>query len=341
MAIKNNYILEDTALTISNTDILAINPADHSVAYTQEYTPVGNQPLPLKINLTAQSQGATISTVGEGLGQRVQVIPDTGYTGAVSFIVSITNQAGETSNTAAYTITIVNASQSSKCARVQDDHYQRQANDLMLAQFCDSTDLTKLFRTKSINKDRLNSILKFIFENTDIDTANCFMLDVIGGLVGVSRVAPNSLRLIFFGFEDQPFIKGFGEAPWYDPDKSAYGNIKLNDEDYRTAIRARISQLHNSVTMPGVASAFSVLYNTKKVTLQNDGDASLTIWIRENIDPSKQLLIKALGFETIGAAIGYNVLIAEPGDVFGFDDMNMGFKGFNEGRWVDSLQIDL
>src|SRR5262245_33167460 len=57
----------------------------------------------------------------------------------------------------------------------------------------------------------LEALLQKIATQSDIDVAEGVNLDVIGEIVGIGRIIPASVQLAFFGFEDNPSARVFGE----------------------------------------------------------------------------------------------------------------------------------
>ena len=50
----------------------------------------------------------------------------------------------------------------------------------------------------------LEDVFQFMALQTDIDVAEGVNLDIIGEIVGISRIIPDSIAIQFFGFEGQP-----------------------------------------------------------------------------------------------------------------------------------------
>ena len=290
------------------------------------------------INITQQAVNGVASSTGAG----VFYSPNPGYSGSDQFKYTITSDTGQVSNEATVTLNVDQTGvEFGDCEAIPKKHYQQQADDLMLAQFCGSDELIKLFRTKSKIWDNTNDILTWILGNVDIDDASCMMLDIIGKLVGQSRIIDGSVRLDFFGFENQPFVTGFNQAPFYDDLTGSLTSSKLSDEQYRRALKARVAANSSSVSMTGVSSMLKLLYDSTAIYLTNNGDASVTAYIASGISFEDQLLIRALLIDVVGAAIGFELIISNPEDTFGFEDQTPPYTGFNDGLFIDDLLLTI
>lgn len=93
----------------------------------------------------------------------------------------------------------------------------------------------------------------------DLDTASGFGLDILGRIIGVTRVVALSEAQPYFGFAEGPTGQPFGQAPFYNgqPVGSAY---KLTDAAYRQLLRAKALSNISAMTVPSVNRILMVLF---------------------------------------------------------------------------------
>lgn len=182
------------------------------------------------------------------------------------------------------------------------------------------------------------SILNRFLTEFDLDNATGDRLDKIGKIVGISRVVPDALAKIFFGFSSNSNSKGFGSkfnilregatfASKFSPQFTA---LQLSDPDYRLFIRAKISK--------NIAASYMI--NDERVTVQDavltafNGRAYVvdnynmqaTLYISPSFDLNRLQLILKLDLIPKGMAVGYNIVQAEPLQTFSFSN-NPNAKG--------------
>lgn len=148
----------------------------------------------------------------------------------------------------------------------------------------------------------LESVFQTIAEQADIDIAEGVNLDVIGEIVGISRIIPASIAVKFFGFEGQPGGDVFGEegalgigSRFREELESETATSVLADPEYRLLIRAKIVKNHAKGTNEDILLGLDYLFN-----------ASLTV-------------VEDLGGMSIGVAIGRQLTFQEKAMVTGLD----------------------
>lgn len=124
-----------------------------------------------------------------------------------------------------------------------------------------------------------------MIEQFDLDNAEGAQLDILGQWIGQSRIIPNVLSLIFFGFQDDPAALPFGElgnpaigGRFYELGEPTGSTTVLGDPEYRTLLRAKITrnQWDGSVSgleaalsfiAPGIVYSISDMANSRTVTI--------------------------------------------------------------------------
>ena len=184
---------------------------------------------------------------------------------------------------------------------------------------------------------------ELIYDNSNIldiaynlDTAIGKQLDIIGKIVGISRVVPFSVPKKYFGFNGHlnsyPFGSKFNVVVSY-PFKSKfeipYSDSQLNDNDYRFFIKAKI--IKNYATSKNIDSnnlsiqnAIDYLFNSKAYIIDNK-DMTMTLYIDSSYDSSKLTYLENLDLLPRPQGVRYNTLVSyQEGLTFGFNSFNAG-----------------
>lgn len=184
---------------------------------------------------------------------------------------------------------------------------------------------------------------ELIYDNSNIldiaynlDTAVGKQLDIIGKIVGISRVVPFSVPKKYFGFNGHlnsyPFGSKFNVVVSY-PFKSKfeipYLDSQLNDNDYRFFIKAKI--IKNYATSKNIDSsnlsiqnAIDYLFNSKAYIIDNK-DMTMTLYIDSSYDSSKLPYLENLDLLPRPQGVRYNTLVSyQEGLTFGFNSFNAG-----------------
>jgi hypothetical protein len=104
----------------------------------------------------------------------------------------------------------------------------------------------------------LQALLGELPEDFDLDLAIGVQLDAVGIWVGRSRDIPIPIPNIWFSFDDDK--RGFDLGVWKGPYDSDTGIAVLDDETYRTFLRAKIAANNWDGTVEGAASAYSLIF---------------------------------------------------------------------------------
>lgn len=187
----------------------------------------------------------------------------------------------------------------------------------------------------------VQDVLKSLVSKFDIDTAVGVQLDVIGLWVGFSRNVKTPLGVYFtFDFGGLGFDEGFWKGP-YDPDD---GLVSMDDETYRTMLRAKIEANKWDGTAGTLNSIYAgVLVGTGSIAFAIDNqNMTMDVCVIGN---SPSVLISSIlknGYFPIkpcGVRIDRYFKTSVPSmPIFGFDVSNSYIGGFEEGAW--SIDID-
>lgn len=149
----------------------------------------------------------------------------------------------------------------------------------------------------------------------DLDKAVGAQLDIVGLWVGQSRVIDNVLLQGFFGFSDDPEALTFGEInnPAIGGIFAEYGQsvtttTVLEDNDYRTVLRARIVRNQSSGTLADIERALNFVFGAQ-CRIVDPGNFNLTIFVSTPITPTQQTLLRQLDILPRPAAISINNIL--------------------------------
>lgn len=220
-----------------------------------------------------------------------------------------------------------------------DQDFIEQYRELLIMQYSGLenavAEVDLLMGTWSKVYDLFNSF----FTEFDLDLAYGDRLDIIGKIVGVSRIVPEGIAKEYFGFSGISNALTFGEGAFFDLFRdSIYSPTQLNDDQYRFFIRSKISK---NVTASYLTSDDRIsLQETIQFLFSNAAfivdnlDMSLTIYIDENFSSQDLLLLDQLDLIPKPQGVRYKFISTYSGDgTFGFSN-NPEAKGFGAGRFA-------
>jgi len=147
------------------------------------------------------------------------------------------------------------------------DH-QSLGRSRIATQYTESQKFLAYIRALLDSSAELEAVLQKVAEQSDIDIAEGVNLDVIGEIVGVSRIIPDSIAVKFFGFEGQPGGDVFGEegalgigSRFRDELEPETATSVLADPEYRLLIRAKIVKNHAKGTNEDILQGLAYLFN--------------------------------------------------------------------------------
>lgn len=162
----------------------------------------------------------------------------------------------------------------------------------------------------------------------DIDNAYGAHLDVIGDIVGISRIVPNSLPLKFFGFADTIGGSGnFGEetdigvgSRFWDEGEPLADTTILNDPEYKLLIRAKIVKNHSKGNGDSILQGLQYLFGPAPVNVTNFGGMHMGVSIGRLLSFQERAIITQLDILPCPAGVGITSRVTYAGPVFGFAD---------------------
>lgn len=179
-------------------------------------------------------------------------------------------------------------------------------NNLLISQYRDKANASSEIRGIVSRFKVIYNDFKDILKSFDIDTAIGNQLDIIGVIVGQSRVITDGIPNIFLGLSNNPNTVGFNQGySLFDERKDRLNSNQelTNDNDYRLLIKARIALNFNDSTTRGIIQHIRNVIST--AVLGEANDRSLRISIAFN---QKQLFIRLIRAKLLPTpiAIHYN-----------------------------------
>lgn len=180
------------------------------------------------------------------------------------------------------------------------------------------------------------NFLEHLPQDFDLDQAIGVQLDQVGEWVGRTRFVKIPIAGAWFTF-DSAFL-GFDRGVWYEPQYDTPAGItRMDDETYRTLLRAKIAANNWDGTLPDAKRALEILFPSgeTQIILVDNQDMSITFGVSGVIPSALFIALLSDGYlplkpETVLA----NYLITTvDGPLFGFDVQNEFISGFDTGAW--------
>lgn len=197
-------------------------------------------------------------------------------------------------------------------------------------QYTESQKFLAYIRALLDSSAELEAVLQKVAEQSDIDLAEGVNLDVIGEIVGISRIIPASVQLAFFGFQDNAAALNFGEegaqgvgGRFYDEGEPYLATSVLNDPEYRMLIRAKIVKNHAVGTNEDVIAGLAYLFGggmAIQVAVEDIGGMAIQVAVGRTLTYLEKVLISNLDIlprpsgVRISQRVTYNTT-----NYFGFD----------------------
>lgn len=211
------------------------------------------------------------------------------------------------------------------------------------AQYTESQKFLAYIRALLASSAELEAVLQKVAEQVDIDLAEGVNLDVIGEIVGISRIIPASVQLAFFGFQDNAAALNFGEegsqgigARFYDEGEPYLATSVLNDPEFRLLIRAKIVKNHAFGTNEDVIAGLAYLFGggmAIQVAVEDIGGMAIQVAVGRPLTYLEKVLITNLDVlpRPAGVRISQRVTYSTT-SYFGFDGQTNALSFGEEGQ---------
>lgn len=172
-------------------------------------------------------------------------------------------------------------------------------------------------------------------ENFDLDSAVDAQLDDVGLWVGVSRYISTPLAGIYFSLDVDGL--GFDQGAWKGPFDPDAGVTVLDNETYRTLLRAKIGANHWDGTLEQSKAILDLVFSGDSlVFIQDNQDMTITIGVAGKSPSAIELALLTGGYIPIkpqSVGVDYYIAPTADGPLFGFDITNQYIAGFDQGSW--------
>jgi hypothetical protein len=132
-------------------------------------------------------------------------------------------------------------------------------NKTIISQYANSPILYQLIESFNSYLDQTENIDNFFDILFNIDTAQGIGLDILGRIVGVSRVLQVISGTAYFSFAGTNANGEFGQAPFYSG-QPLTGNYALSDSAFRTLILAKALANISDCSVPSINKLLQLLF---------------------------------------------------------------------------------
>lgn len=212
--------------------------------------------------------------------------------------------------------------------------YQESSLQLIENQLRESPNYIEVIRLLAEDFDEVSDIYDYIAKNINVLNARGVWLDLIGDIVGVSRVFDKEIQPVFFGFDDQPNTTGFGQARFRELDDKTTASSVLNDDDYRVVIIGKIARNYGDVSEVGVATSVLNMTQADNVLVYQSGPATFSVYVIGLISDNIKSILNGTDIIPRAAGVKMNLFFSGDDNIFGFADQ-LGIKGFDVGHFIN------
>lgn len=212
--------------------------------------------------------------------------------------------------------------------------YQTYSHELIVNQLRDAPNYVEVIRLLAEDFDAASDIYDYIAQNINIMDARGVWLDLIGDIVGVSRVFDKEIQPTYFGFSDQENVTGFAQARFREANDKTTASSILNDYDYRVVILGQIARNYGDVSEVGVTTSVLNMTQADQVLIHQGGPAEFNIYIIGLISDNIKSMLNGSDIIPRAAGVNVNLFYSVDGDIFGFADQQ-GMKGFDVGHFIN------
>jgi hypothetical protein len=212
--------------------------------------------------------------------------------------------------------------------------------NLLIKQYWEKPDAKAEIELKAATYQKAFELLNRFPIEMDLDEAYGDRLDIIGSIVGISRVIPDVIPKISFGFDGNADSRGFASkfeprsnsAPFARKFEPEFTPLTLNDSDYYLFIKAKIAKNIGEPFMAvngevSIQSAVNDLFSGQAYIVDKF-NMTLILYITSDYDLVRLNSIVNLGLLPKPQGVRYaGIVQAEVTNSFGFSN-NPSSKGF-------------
>lgn len=170
----------------------------------------------------------------------------------------------------------------------------------------------------------------------DLDEAIGVQLDQVGEWVGRTRFIKVPIAGAWFSFDI--LNRGFDQGIWLNSQyDTPAGVTRLDDETYRTLLRAKIAANNWDGTLGSAKAALEILFPGGETTILvlDNQDMTITFGVSGAIPSALFIALLSQGYLPLkpeGVRADY-LITTVAGPLFGFDVSNEFISGFDDGAW--------
>ena len=213
---------------------------------------------------------------------------------------------------------------------------------LIIMQYSDSPNAVAEIELIMSTWSKVYDFFNSFFDEFDLDQAYGDRLDIIGKIVGVSRIVPDGIAKKYFGFSGVANALTFGEGAFFDLFRdSIYTDTQLNDAQYLFFIRSKISKNVTSAYMVSddrvsLQETIQFLFSNSAFVVDNQ-DMSISIYIEESFGSEDLLLLQQLDLIPKPQGVGIKFISTYSAEgTFGFSQ-NPNAVGFGTGKFASLI----
>ena len=212
-------------------------------------------------------------------------------------------------------------------------------NNRMLFQFRNKEKINAFLYSVWKQEDAIKNAVLSLNNRYDIDHCYGGQLDMIGNIIGQSRVIMNVYKNPYFGFEGMFKARTFEDGRFKNSDDSEGDALILDDEYYRKVLKAKILKRNSQATIEDTIESLKASFNIDRADVKNAGNAKINIYLTKAITQFDILLCKQLDLLILASGVDiYSIYIA-PEEFFGFDDLK-GATGFGQAPFYAEHRLE-
>ena len=154
--------------------------------------------------------------------------------------------------------------------------------------------------------DTSKDMTDYMARTFNLDECEGVWADLMGRIVGISRVIPFAHATQYFGFESQAGGNAFGQERMRRAGDPIGDSVTLPDLEYRAVMRAKAVKNSGQCTKPGIVASIFALSGSPNIEINNTGNASVQV-IAPGFDSDVIEIIQRL--ELTSEAAGINVVL--------------------------------
>lgn len=203
-------------------------------------------------------------------------------------------------------------------------NHKELAESRLATQYRESVNLIGYIKALLSEADTLEQVFRDIISKRYLENATGVQLDILGSLVGQSRILVDATLLSYFGFDPDPSAQSFGDlnnveigGRFRGVGEPTTGNRSLTDTEYRLYIKARVIKNSITPTVQSVTDFIKFLFGVDEAIVI-DGNMSYTVQIGRILDANEKAFLLNTDLVPKVAAVSVNYIEYDGENAFGF-----------------------